>query len=233
MIILKRTIPIYLLVLSVFISCTTKDDQVNLVSSNTPSPSTLVFPKNNTECNEGAIVSETESDVLFKWEETKNTSSYFLTITNLNNGLTREIKTVSNEFLIRILRGTPYSWVVKSKAIIGNETTDSETWKFYNAGLPEESHSPFPAEAISPTIGSNVSQGTIKLQWQATDVDNDIVSYKVIMDTSSSPITEVGNTTVNSLNVTVSSDKVYYWKVITADAAGNASNSQVFQFKVN
>ncbi|MGO4818527.1 hypothetical protein [Flavobacterium sp. W22_SRS_FP1] len=233
MIILKRTIPLYLLVLSLFISCTTKDDEVNLVSSNTPTPSTLIFPENNTECNEGNIVSETESDVLFKWEETKNTGSYLLTIKNLNTGLTREIKTVSNEFLIRVLRGTPYSWEVISKAITGNETANSETWKFYNAGLPEESHSPFPAEAISPKIGSNVNEGIIQLQWLATDVDNDIVSYKVLMDTSTSPSTEVGNITVNSLNVTVSSGKVYYWKVITEDVTGNASHSQVFQFKVN
>lgn len=233
MIILKRTIPIYLLVLSVFISCTTKDDEINLVSSNTPARSTLIFPENNTECNEGNIVSETESDVLFKWEETKNTSSYLLTLKNLNTGLTREIKTVSNEFLIRVLRGTPYSWKVMSKAITGNETANSEIWKFYNAGLPEESHSPFPAEAISPKIGSNVNQGVIQLQWLATDVDNDIVSYKVLMDTSTSPSTEVGNITVNSLNVTVSSGKVYYWKVITVDVTGNASHSQVFQFKVN
>lgn len=228
-----KIIPFCLLALFITSSCSNEDEQTAIVLEDLPTAATLIFPHNNTECNEGIIVSDTETDVLFEWEAATNTSSYVLTITNLNDATLREIKTISNEFLIRVLRGTPYSWVVKSKGSISNETADSETWKFYNAGLPEESHPPFPADAISPQIGSTIDPGDVTLQWEAKDIDGDIASYTILLDTANLPTTEVGNPSVNSLNVTVSSGQVYYWKVITFDEVGNASHSQVFQFKVN
>lgn len=229
----KKIIPLCLLVITIATSCSSDDEQTDVIVEDLPSAATLIFPHNNTECNEGTIVSDTETDVLFQWEEAENTSSYILTLTNLNDGTSREIKTVTNDFLIRILRGTPYSWVVKSKASKGNATADSETWKFYNAGLPEESHPPFPAEVISPQMGASVDQGDVLLQWEATDVDNDIASYTILLDTSSTPVAEVGTPAVNSLNVTVSTGQIYYWKVITTDELGNESHSQIFQFRVN
>ena len=225
--------PLCILALIITTSCSSEDEQTAVIVEDLPTAATLIFPDNNTECNEGIIVSDTETDVLFEWEEATNASSYVLTITNLNDATSREIKTVSSEFLIRVLRGTPYSWVVKSKISTSNETTDSETWKFYNAVLPEESHPPFPADVISPQIGSSIIEGNITLQWEAIDVDGDIASYTILLDTVNLPSTEVGNPSVNSLNVTVSSGQVYYWKVITTDEVGNASHSQVFQFKVN
>jgi hypothetical protein len=122
---------------------------------------------------------------------------------------------------------------VKSKANIGNETADSEMWRFYNAGLPEESHPPFPAQAVNPKMGASIDSGDLTLQWEATDVDNDIASYTVLLDTNNSPVAEVGNPSTNSLNVTVTSGIVYYWKVITTDGLGNESYSQTFEFRVN
>ena len=229
----KKIIPLFLVLSIIAVSCSKEEDENTIVAIDLPTAAMLIFPNNNTECNEGVIVSDTETDVLFKWGETANTSSYILTITNLNDATSREIKTNSNEFLIRVLRGTPYSWIVKSKASIGSETADSETWKFYNAGLPEESHPPFPAEAISPQIGSSIDEGEVTLQWEATDVDNDIVSYTVLLDNANSPDTEVGKPTANSLKVTVTSGLVYYWKIITTDVRGNESHSQTFQFRVN
>ncbi len=108
-----------------------------------------------------------------------------------------------------------------------------QTWKFYNAGLPEESFPPFPAEALSPQSGSSVDEGDITLEWQASDIDNDIASYTIFLDTVNPPLTEVGDTSNNSLDVSVTSGLIYYWKVITTDVIGNTSDSQVFQFRVN
>lgn len=229
----KKIIPIGLLAISLVISCSKEEDETAIVTVDPPTEATLVFPENNTECNEGIVVSDTETDVLFQWEEATNASSYILQITNLNDGTSRNISTISTEFFIRILRGTPYSWSVKSLVGGTNETAQSAIWKFYNAGLPEESHPPFPAEAISPQTGSSTVEGSITLEWQATDVDNDISSYTVFLDTVNPPISEIGNSSTNSLDVTVSSGLIYYWKVITTDQAGNASDSQIFQFIVN
>jgi hypothetical protein len=228
----KNIIPIVLFLIVVATACS--DDDENTKSTvEPPTAATLIFPENNTVCNEGTIVSETETDVLFQWEEATNASSYVLQIINLDNGSARNISTLSNEFLIRILRGTPYSWSVKSLVGGTNETAESPVWRFYNAGLPVESHPPFPAEAISPQGGTTVEQGTIALQWEASDIDNDISSYSVVLDTMNPPVTEAGSTSNTSLEVSVSSGLVYYWKIITIDALGNASHSSIFQFAVN
>jgi len=228
----KKIIPVYLILLVIVWSCSDDDDMaVNDVES--PAAALLIFPENNTVCNEGIVVSETETDVLFQWEEAENASSYILKITNLNDGTSRDISTLSTEFTIRILRGTPYSWSVQSLAADGNESAESVVWNFCNAGLPVESHAPFPATAVNPQSGSNLEEGSVVLEWQTSDIDNDISSYTVILDTTNPPIMEIGNTSSSNLETTVTSGLVYYWQIITTDEAGNNSTSQVFQFVVN
>ncbi|MEH6536815.1 MAG: hypothetical protein V7719_10500 [Psychroserpens sp.] len=229
----KKIIPICLFLIIIVASCSSDEGEGEVNTVDPPTAATLIFPENNTECNEGIVISDTETDVLFQWEEATNASSYELQITDLNDGTSRNISTLSNEFLIRILRGTPYSWSVKSLASGTTETAESAVWKFYNAGLPEESHPPFPADAVSPQSGASVNEGVVNLQWEASDVDNDIASYTIYFDTSNPPTTEAGNTSTTNTNVTVMSGQVYYWKVVTTDEIGNASNSQIFQFGVN
>ncbi|NNL16624.1 MAG: hypothetical protein HKO81_08290 [Flavobacteriaceae bacterium] len=228
----KKIISIIIAV-GIILSCSKEEEETAMVELIPPSAAALIFPQNNTECNEGIVISDTETDVLFQWEEAENASSYVLQITNLNTGTSRNISTNSTEFFIRILRGKPYSWSVVSKSGTNNLTTESAVWRFYNAGLPEESFPPFPAEAVSPQPGSSVDEGNISLVWQASDIDNDIASYTVLADTVNPPVTEIGITSNNNINVTVSSGLVYYWKVITTDIIGNTSDSQVFQFRVN
>lgn len=229
----KKIIPTCLFLILIVTSCSSDDSGDEVITADPPTAATLIFPENNTECNEGIVISETETEVLFQWQEATNASSYVLQITNLNDGTSRNISTISNEFLIRIFRGTPYSWSVESLVGGTNETAESTTWRFYNAGLPQESHPPFPAVAISPDPGSSIDEGAVVLQWEASDIDNDIVSYTIVLDTMNPPVTEVGTTSNTNLEVTATSGLVYYWKVVTTDAIGNASDSQIFQFGVN
>lgn len=228
----KKIVPIGFFLLAIVTSCS-DDDETGINTTEPPTAAALIFPENNTVCNEGIVISDTETDVFFQWDEATNASSYILQITNLNDGTSRNISTISTEFLIRIFRGTPYSWSVESLGDGTNETAESTTWRFYNAGLPEESHPPFPAQVISPQVGSSIDEGSVTLQWESSDIDNDIISYVIVLDTANPPITEVGDTSNSSLEVTVASGLVYYWKVVTTDAIGNASHSQVFQFGVN
>ena len=101
-------------VLLLLIACNSEAESIEEETAATPPwISTLIYPENNTECNAGNIISETENEVLFQWMESTNTNSYILTLTNLNEGTSREIKTISNEFLIRMKRGAPYAWSVK------------------------------------------------------------------------------------------------------------------------
>ena len=224
---------ILVLTLSLGISCGGDDNNDVIAPVVNPTPATLTFPLNNTECNEGTIISESRSEVIFKWTGAANNDSYTVSLKNLETGVIKNYNTNFEELPIAILRGVSYSWWVVSKVAGNSETAESAIWKFYNAGLPKESHPPFPAEVVSPRMGSAIASGTVKLQWKGSDVDNDITSYTVLFDKSETPTTSIGNPTTNSINVEVESGNVYYWKVISTDADGNTSDSEIFQFKVN
>lgn len=197
-----------------------------------PESASLIYPENNTDCNDGIVVSETETDVLFQWQSAPNTGSYILTINNLKDGSAKKINTKTTEFLVRLQRGTAYSWRVKSVGLNNSGNADSELWRFYNAGNPQQSYPPFPANVIYPESGNKVTAGSILLQWETTDIDNDIASYQVLLDNLSTPEKVLGVAVVTNITASVSSGEVYYWQVITTDLLGNQSNSPIFQFQV-
>lgn len=224
---------IFILILSLGISCSDDENDKIVEQLIDPTAVTLNFPLNNTECNEGVIISESRSEVVFKWTGSANNDSYTVSLKNLGTGVIKDYNTTFEELPISILRGVPYFWWVVSKVTGNPETVESTIWKFYNAGLPKESHPPFPAEVISPMMGSAIESGTVRLQWNGSDIDDDITSYTILIDTVEIPILSAGNTTTNSMNVEAESGEVYYWKVISTDANGNSSDSEIFQFKVN
>lgn len=201
-----------------------------------PTAATLIFPENNTECNTGEIISLQRSNVTFTWNESENTSSYEINLKNLNdNSILKQVSN-SNEATVALIRGAPYEWFVVSKAAGTTETATSIIWKFYNEGPGISNYAPFPAEAISPTRGANltVGSGELTLQWSASDIDNDITSYEVFLDTNENPTTPIGTTSETTLSaVSVMQGTTYRWKIITNDAANNNSSSEIFEFRVN
>ena len=223
------------LVLSVFCSCSSSDDEnknnMTPTESLPPEATVLVFPEKDEECNQGDIISTTQSKVTFKWNTSSHTDSYTLTLKNLETNETTENDATTNSLALTISRNTPYSWNITSKS---NETTDtatSETWKFYNAGEGNENYAPFPAEVLTPTMGANVDQ-PLTLSWKGSDVDNDIASYEVYLDTTHPPVTLHANTTDSKIDdVALSPATAYYWRVVTTDENGSSSQSPVFEFK--
>lgn len=230
---LKHIISVVLI--SICSSCGGSDDNPAEPSTPVaiPAAALLIFPDNNTECNEGKILSETESEVIFRWNNSEDTDSYTVNLKNLNSGNVSNFDTNLNETPIAILRGVPYEWSVTSKANGTTESTESEIWRFYNAGLATESHVPFPADVAFPQMGSAVNSGIINLKWTTEDIDNDLVSFKILLDTNSTPTTIIDEVTTTNLNVEVLTNTIYYWQVIAVDATGNTSTSQIFEFKVN
>ena len=196
----------------------------------------LVFPDKNSECTTGISINETTSQVDFRWQASNNTDTYELIVTNLNNGnkqdfigLTGVTKTVP------ILKGTPYSWVVKSMNSSVLEIASSTVWNFYNSGFETE-YVPFPAEILSPKMGSSVLKdinNEIELHWNGADLDDDITGYDVYFSSENPPESLVlsSSPSAASTKVTVNTDTVYYWKVITKDSAGNTSDSGIFEFR--
>ncbi|MDT0606894.1 hypothetical protein [Croceitalea rosinachiae] len=213
------------------------DDDDPVVVIPTPGAATLVFPEDNTECNTGVVdlTDETKSAVTFEWNAAENADRYTLTITNLNTSSSIFATSNTNEATVTIDRSTPYSWVITSRAIGTIETTDSETFRFFNEGPGVENYAPFPAEAIAPARGVNLvgTTTTVTLEWSGSDVDNDITGYEVFFGTEADPTSSIGSGAETTLaNVAVTSGTTYYWKIVTTDSVGNTSSSEVFSFRV-
>jgi len=136
-----------------------------------PEAASLVFPEDDTECNISEVLSETQSTVPFEWVASENTDSYQLRITNLNtNALLTPAPVSEPEAFITLERGTPYEWLVISRANGTTETATSSTFRFFNEGPGIENYAPFPASAINPTRG--VPQNSLGVISQNTmDVD--------------------------------------------------------------
>ena len=195
-----------------------------------PAKASLSFPENNKDCNEGTIISDTQSEVTFRWSTPANTDSFTLKINNLDSGTSQSVTSNSAEAKVTIQRAAAFSWSVISKSSSSSKTAESDVWKFYNAGPPEENHVPNPATVVSPGMDSKVNEGTVSLEWTGSDLDNDIVSYEVYLDNSNPPTTLAGTSTSNKLDVAVTKDLTYFWQVISIDAIGNKSTSEVFSF---
>lgn len=201
-----------------------------------PSATKLVFPFESSVCNEGTNITATESTVLFEWEEGVYTDNYELKLRNLATNDLSSHNSTDPEISIVLKRGTPYEWYVISTSNSVIETAQSTTWKFYNADEAIESYAPFPAEIISPTMAETISTtaSEITLDWNGSDVDDDIVGYDVYFGTSTSQ--EIIQNDLNESilnNVPISLNTIYYWKIITKDSRGNTSDSGIYQFKIN
>lgn len=201
-----------------------------------PAKATLLSPAQNEACTTGRVISDTQSSITFTWEASDNTDSYELDIKNL---LTRAVTTQTTtnvQLVVTLTRDTPYSWYIVSKSSQARAKAQSDTWKFYNAGLGTVSYTPFPAEITAPAFGQNVtaSSGTITLTWLGNSVEGDITGYDVYFGTISTPPLLKGGVTDMFLdNVRVTSGSTYYWKVITKSSTGSTSDSGLSQFVVN
>jgi len=196
------------------------NDQINI---------TLIFPEDDSECTEGIIVSDTQSELVFKWLDENDNSPYLVHLTNVESAQTELIESDNTDVTITLDLGVAYSWYVTGKI---NST--SEIWNFYNEG-PLESSVPYPATAISPVSGASISQTstTVNLIWKSEDPDDDIVSYDLFFGEAKDPQlygTDVTETRFN--DIPVEAGKTYYWKIITKDSIDNKSTSEVFTFSV-
>ncbi|NKI25399.1 hypothetical protein HCG49_02355 [Arenibacter sp. 6A1] len=201
-----------------------------------PTPVTLVFPDNNTECSEGTVIDDKKTSIVFQWNPSENTDSYTLEVKNLNTGTTSIFPINTTEKSITVERGVPYSWAVTSTSSTSMETAKSDTWQFYSSGEGVSSYAPFPAAIISPAdeAKTTATNNLVTLEWKGSDVDGDIVSYDVYFgDTESLEplVTELQESKLE--NVQVSAGTTYYWKIKTNDSQGNSSFSNVFNFHVN
>ena len=207
----------------------TDDEPIKEIPS--PKAVTLVFPKNNSECNEGTNITNTTSDVNFQWNLSKDTDSYEIHIKNLITDEKNVQTTTADNLTLTIKRGIPYSWQVVSKASETTKTASSSIFKFYNAGEPVTNHVPFPANNPTPSMGNSVDSGNIVLTWDSGDIDNDITGYEVYFGTENPPNDKTADTNDTTYTVSTIENTVYYWQIITKDVSNNESKSNIFEFR--
>lgn len=200
-----------------------------------PVSATLVFPENNTECNEGIIINDKQSKVIFRWSNAEFSNSYEVILENLETHIKSTVESATNSTKIIIDRGTAYKWYVISKSDRSPKTSKSEKWQFYNAGVGAVSHAPFPANAIAPENNSKAtpSLGKVTLEWIALDIDKDIKEHEILFETENPPKASLGSTIKKEFEVDVTSGTEYFWRVKTTDETNNISTSDIFSFTVN
>ena len=226
-----------------FSSCSKSNnvEPVQVVVQEAPAPtaSTLLKPLNNAVCEEGKVVSLSQSEVAFSWDPSQNTDTYELKITNLttNTSITRSISHPTTSVNEILTRGVPYSWQIKSKSTKTTKTAESAEWKFYLPKDGNSSYAPFPATIVSPKPGEIIAStdGKLTLSWTGSDPDaGSTLSYQVFVDTSLAKVNNLEPkpiaSTTNSTIIPVLSNTVYYWRIKTSDGQ-NSSYTISYSFK--
>lgn len=201
-----------------------------------PTAATLSLPEKNKTCESGVSVSATQSDLTFTWAAGANTETYELQVINLNTNESRTFSDIKTPSLkVTLNKATPYSWKVTSKSSKIATTATSETWNFYLAGTAIVNYAPFPAEILTPTasIFATITNGKVTISWKGSDPEADALTYTLYVDQvdgKQTPDAKLTNITATSVDYSVETGKIYYFRVKTFDGK-NSSYSVVYQFR--
>ena len=203
----------------------------------TPGKVALSLPENNKLCEIGTVSGETAS-VSFSWNASNDTDAYDLSVINTNTNQEIIQKDITGTTaMVTLNRGHHYTWTVTSKNK-GTEITKSDSWNFYLSGDGIQNAAPFAPVAVTPVSGAAVDADAnqrVRLEWQGTDPDNDVLKYTLRIDTvdgQQPALASNANLTVTHMDVQVEPGQIYYWSVIASDGVISV-NSDVFSFRVN
>ena len=232
---MKRIVLLFGSLILLVNSCTPEEPVVPI----NPSAPTLISPANDETCLDGTSINDSQSNVDFRWSSAANALSYELVVTNLLTQSSQTYPATSNQTTVALNKAEPYNWSVKSIGEVGSIPSQSTQWKFYLAGDAVVNFAPFPSELISPQSGANVTpdiNNLIKLQWNASDVDDDLAQFEVYLDKNDATTiikTIAYQTEEESIEIDVENGSTYYWKIIAIDTNQNQSSSGVYTFRTN
>ena len=203
-----------------------------------PGNPTLTSPADNTVCETGTSISDTQSNVIFTWQSSSSTNSYDLEVKNLNTNSIQNITGITTTTsTVTLDKGEPYSWKVVSKNSQTTQTGSSSTWKFYLAGLGSKNYAPFPAELKSPKSGSTIarnSDGKVTFEWDGSDPDQgDQLTFTLYVDKvdgKQTPSSDLTDLNVKTIDAVLDGGSTYYWRVKSSDGT-NSSFSNIYSFK--
>ena len=199
----------------------------------------LVFPENNSLCLDGIVQNELQSEVRFDWSPSSYSVGYELTIVNLNTNESNTYTSEDSRESVVLNHYEPYTWKVTALGEDNTMSRESETWKFYLAGEGETTYAPFPPELTTPRSGAMVIlvDGQTDLGWTVTDVDDDISTINVYVDTNSDASTLLQSVDYQQaeqqITASLEPGTLYYWRVQAIDEEGNQSDSGIYTFRTS
>ncbi|MEW7289149.1 fibronectin type III domain-containing protein [Aquimarina sp. 2304DJ70-9] len=224
---------IYIILLSslFLLSCGGSDDSgvPPTVSNVAPSVPKLVFPTNNATC--------TNFNLEFDWDAATDSDgdsvNYTIDIAESDSFATIVFtqNTSQTTNILTLEKGTTYFWRVKAKDNVGNESAYTATQTFFtepDAGVNTVPNAP---SVVSPTLGERVSGTTITLDWDATDRDNDPLTFDLYFGDTNPPVLFAESVDATALDVTVTADMIYYWRVVVKDDKAGVTIGQVWNFR--
>lgn len=198
-----------------------------------PSTPTLVYPTNNLLCINNAVQFQwnTSTDaqgdaITYQIQVAKD--SQFSQIAHTLTGSTTS-RSISLE------KGVAYYWRVKATDSKNASSSYSSVFQFYTEGVGVTNYLPFSPELVSPTLNSVVQTTDTTLEWTASDVDNDPLTFDVYFGTDNPPTAKVADSqsglSYQVTGLTASTD--YYWKVVVKDDKNGQTIGQVWSFKTD
>jgi len=135
---------------------------------------------------------------------------------------------------ISLDRGVAYYWRVKAVDSKKASSGFSTAFQFYTEGDGELNHLPFLPSIVAPNMNEVVQANSVKLEWTASDTDDDPLKFDVYFGTNNPPTTTViENTNETNVNVDLSDATNYFWKIVVKDDKGGSAIGQVWNFKTD
>jgi len=197
-----------------------------------PTVPSLVYPTDNLLCIENPVEckwnASTDSDV-------GDVITYQIEVAE-NSTFTQNKQTFNGTSLtqsVPLLENVAYYWRVK--ATDGKASSNySSVYKFYTYGEGITNHLPFSPLLVNPELNAVEQEATTTLEWTASDVDNDPLTFNIFFDTVNPPTTKVGdNQSATTLDVTLDPSTNYYWKVVVKDDKGGQTIGQIWNFQTD
>ena len=216
-------------------SCGAGDDEPGggpdpLEENTAPTVPNQVFPLDNAIC--------VDNNVLFEWNGSTdaegNTISYRIEISENTSfvPLTRSETSFAESKIVGLEKGKAYYWRIKAVDSQLAESSFSSIVQFVTEGEGTSNHVPFAPSLLTPANNSELEGTSVTINWSASDVDGDPLSFDVYLDTKENPDTLVSEnqTETSFTKADLTAATKYYVKVVVKDDRGASSIGQVWSF---
>lgn len=198
-----------------------------------PIISALIFPENNQLCTSHVLTLEWEAAedmendrITYKIEISKSNTFQDIYLTTTTSLLEKEVT---------LEIGEAYYWRIKATDDVGNSSSYSEVGQFYTEGAGITNHLPFLPKLVSPEMDAVISESIAILEWTASDVDNDSLTYDVFFGVNEENLAAVSSsqsdTSYQTSNLSVATN--YYWRVDVKDVYGAKTIGKIWSFQTD